>query len=65
MIDENRIFHLEVLTGLRPPETVQQAAEPDDAYRAATIYFNSFMIAMGAPKRCGVCNRFHEEYGYE
>jgi hypothetical protein len=62
MIDEDRIFHLEVAAGLRPPEFVQTKAHPADAYGMATVYFNSFMSALSNKPRCSVCNRFHEEY---
>ena len=62
MVDEDRIFHLEVLNGLRPPEFIQRSAAPGDAYGVATVYFNNFMGALSSRPRCSVCNRFHEEF---
>jgi hypothetical protein len=58
---EDRIFHLEVLCGLREPYELPNPPVTD-AYSAATVYFNNFMNALSSQPRCSVCNLFHEVY---
>lgn len=62
---EDRIFHLEVMTGLREPYKETVPLNDGSAYSAATIYFNSFVKALATVPACHVCGRYHEEFGYD
>jgi hypothetical protein len=55
---EDRIFHLEVLCGLREP---CRAIDPPvtDGYSAATVYFNNFMRSLSTVPPCDVCGKYH------